>query len=64
MLLQYYHSAISKPHILIPLFFQGGSMIVIIAIYTLIASRCNLLHRASAALSGTNIVEETQLIEP
>jgi hypothetical protein len=30
----------------------------------LIASRCNLLYKASVALSGTNIVEKTQSIKP
>jgi hypothetical protein len=64
VLLQYYHSATPKPYILIPLFLQGGSMIVIIAIHTLMASRRNPLYKASIALSRTNIVEETQSIEP
>jgi hypothetical protein len=39
-------------------------MIVIIVIYTLMASRHNPLCEASVALSETNIVEETQPIEP
>jgi hypothetical protein len=39
-------------------------MIVIVVIHTLIASRRNPLYRVSVALSRTNTIKETQLIEP